>query len=331
MECPSFSARGYELKLEITEACNGACTFCHQGQRRPAAPRFLPEEEAFRWMDWAEDNAVRIIRFTGGEPTLHPGLLFFCNYARLRRFHTILNTNGFAEEALYRRLIPVVSEVRISLPLLDADRLDAVSGGVGRLSKKLTLVDWSLAAGRPVVLLTALLPEVKGRLHEFVELVRQRPGLYWVPLRLEPSQDLRRPWSRADAQEFAEEMAPLMDEYPEVVPGIRDATPFCAVRPVELGARVFAGRAMDCGPFRSLTVTAHGRLRSCYSGRMLPGGNLDQVRQTRAWQAATGLEGLPEECRSCDYRERCRGGCRSPWGMVKHRGARVDYLAGFLA
>lgn len=331
MNCPSFSARGYELKLVITEACNGACTFCHQGQARPAEPAVMSEEQAFLWMDWAEAGGIRILRFTGGEPTLHPHLRLFCHYALLRGFHTILNTNGLAEEARYRELLPAVSEVRISLPLLDADRLDAVSGGVGALGKKLALVDRSLAAGRPVVLLTALLPEVKGRLHEFVELVHRRPGLFWVPLRFESTPALRRPWSRADVQDLAEEMVALMDRYPEDVPGIRNATPFCAVAPVRLGARVFAGRAIDCGPFSSLTVTAAGRLRSCYSGGLLPGGAPDRLRQTRAWRAAAGVEGLPGECRSCEHLARCRGGCRSPWATVKHGEARVDYLARFVA
>ncbi|MFA5285777.1 MAG: hypothetical protein WC347_09295 [Smithellaceae bacterium] len=40
-----------------------------------------------------------------------------------------------------------------------------------------------------------------------------------------------RPWTRADAQSFAEEMADLMDRYPKDAHGIYLAMPFCGVKP----------------------------------------------------------------------------------------------------
>lgn len=330
MKAPQPPPAGYELKMEITEACDAACNFCYQGRARPPLPRLLPRDDVFRWIDWAEDNGIPAVRFTGGEPTLHPDLVALCGYARLRGRKVILNTNGFADPALYRRLLPFVDNVRVSLPLLDSARLDERTGVDGSLEKKMRTVALVLSAGRTVGLLTVLLPEVVGRLGEFVEIVRSHPGTAWIPLRFEPTPDLPRPWSSAQAQAIAGEVGSLMDRHPALVSGIRNATPFCAVEPLALGARVFNGRMTDCGPAGSLTVAAGGDLKSCYAGVDLgPAAPLGELRRGDAWRSCAGTRGLPEECRRCGHVARCGGGCRSPWATVPWRGKRIDYLAGF--
>jgi radical SAM protein with 4Fe4S-binding SPASM domain len=183
-----------------------------------------------------------------------------------------------------------------------------------------------------VALLTALLPENKGRLEEFVRLTREHPGGLWSPLRLKATPDTPRPWSRGDAQDFALEVARLMELYPEQVGGIRLATPFCAVEPVELGARVFLGRAEQCGPYHSLAVGLDGALRACYGAQViLPTAALTEIAQSPGLRDCAALDCLPEECRACAHVARCAGGCRNWPGLVEHRGKWVDHLAGFLA
>lgn len=182
----------------------------------------MPDDDVFRWIDWAVDNGLSPVRFTGGEPTLHPRLKVYCGYARLRQRFVI-------------------------------------------------------------------------------------------------------------AQEFVVEMAGLMERYPEQVKGIFLAVPFCAVSPVELGARVFHGRVPDCGPYGSLTVNARGRLQACCCVREeLTGGTLAELKTRPDFQAVCSRAVLPEECQRCAHVSRCGGGCRKPEGMVLHRGRYIDYLAQFV-
>lgn len=317
-----------ELKIEVTGACNLACAFCYQDPAARSPARHAPQEQVMGWIDWAVDNGLKVVRFTGGEPTLHPGIRTLCNYAHLLGRRLIVNTNGLAPASLYADLLRVVDFFCLSLPLLDAERLDQVSGGRGVLGQKLAFLDQALFAGRPVVLLTPLLPENKGRLEEFARLVRTRPGLSWSPLRLKPTPRDPRPWTRRDAQDFAEEVAGLMERHPAEVKSIHWATPFCAVEPLELGARVFRGRAEQCGPFRSLAVDLEGGLRSCYGAReTLAPAPLAELLNHPGLGDQAGLAGLPRQCRACAHATRCAGGCLASAGQEDFQGQRMDYLA----
>lgn len=328
-----FACQPAEIKIELTGACNLACTFCYQGEAGPEAPRHAPEDQVLGWIDWAVDNGVRGVRFTGGEPTVHPAIKFFCNYAHLRGRFVTLNTNGVSPDGLYADLLRVVDFVCLSLPTLDHGRMDEITGRSGVLAKKLAFLDQALAECRPVALLTALLPENKGRLEGFVRLTQAHPGAIWSALRLKANPAAPRIWTRRDVQDFAVEVAGLMDRYPETARGIELAAPFCAVEPAELGARVFRGRLGQCGPYKSLAVGLDGGLRACYGAREilapapLP---LADILAGEALRACAGPEALPADCRACPHLTRCGGGCRNWPGLVEHQGRQVDYLAGCL-
>lgn len=328
-----FTCQPYEIKIEVTAACNLACSFCYQGPPGQAPARHAPEEQVLGWIDWAVDNGVPGVRFTGGEPTVHPSIKFFCNYAHLRGRFVLINTNGMAPEGLYADLLKVVDWLNLSLPTLDPGRMDEITGRRGVLAKKLATMRQALEAGKGVALLTALLPENKGRLEEFVSLVLAHPGVVWGALRLKATPEEPRPWTRQDAQDFALEVADLMDRYPSVMRGIRLAAPFCAVRPLELGARVFHGRTGQCGPYRSLAVGLDGALRACYGAPKplaLAPRPLAEILAGQDLCASAGPEALPEECRACPHVSSCAGGCRNWPGLVEHHGKWVDHLAGFL-
>jgi len=319
-----FPVEPLELKIEITEACNLSCWFCYQGNASRRVVRHMPSDDVFRWVDWAVDNGIPGIRFTGGEPTLHPEIKALCNYAYLQKRYLILNTNGMAGQRLYRELFSVVSDVRVNLPALDAGRLDAITGAKNVLGKKMACIHQALASVPRTSILTALLPENKGKLEGFARLVREHRGLTWLPLRYESSPDAPRPWTRQDAQDFAEEIAGLMDRYPEHVRGIFLAVPFCAVNPVSLGARVFAGKIKCCGPYVALNVNLDGALDACFgvcdlSARTL----LEEIKNSPELMESCSLSSLPEPCRACRYVSRCAGGCRKPFGLVQCNGKYV--------
>lgn len=322
-----------ELKIELTHACNLRCSFCYLDGGTGHGSRFMLEEAVFRWIDWAQEKGIPAVRFTGGEATLHPLIETFVCYAHLRKRYTILNTNGSADEGLYKSLFPLVNDVRISLPTLEAERMDALTGAAGMLKKKEKTIEMALDIGvGRVCLLTPLLPELHGKLEAFVSYIEERPRLVWMPLRYESSPANSRPWTSDDAQSFAEEMADLMRRYPGKVEGIYLATPFCSVRPMELGARVFHGRAEDCGPFKALNVNAAGRMQACFDvGEVGYAGPSAEIRDMPEVVACASLAALPDQCRVCAYVARCAGGCRKPYGMVCHDGRWIDYLAGFLA
>lgn len=167
------------------------------------------------------------------------------------------------DERFYDDLI--VHDLRVSVPALDRERLDEMTGCSGVLGKKLSLIERTLTAGkRRVSMLIVMRPELIGKLEGFVRLLQASPGLMWVPLRYESSPSNPRPLTRSHMQAFAEEMAGLMDRYPDHAKGIYIAAPFCSVKPKSLGARVFHGRAINCGPYVALNVNFEGNLAACF-------------------------------------------------------------------
>mgnify|MGYP000947723510 CR=1 FL=1 len=321
--------RDFELKLELLDACNARCSFCHQGGRRGRTGALMTPETALRWLRWAVDNRIPCVRFSGGEPTLHPHLLDLAEAACAAGLDVIVNTNGLVTTGMLEAMAHTVQTLKISMPAAGVARCDELVGVDGSLARKVETARTALELGYDVELLTALVPENIDHLEGFIELCADLPGSCWVPLRLEPSPDVRRPISRSELQCLAEQVDKLRERHPSLVPGIRLAAPFCAVDPIQLGARVFSGRAEDCGPFRSLTVDPHGQLVSCYSCRV-------PIEQTADFEAVLrdpevmrllSTAKLPARCRSCIYVARCMGGCACDFALVAHEGGLVDYLA----
>jgi|TARA_B100001964_G_scaffold183397_1_gene203011 radical SAM protein with 4Fe4S-binding SPASM domain len=321
----------FELKIEITERCNATCTFCHQDFGNMKSLKQLDMGQVKFWIDWAARGNISSVRFTGGEPTLHPHLLDMCKKTHDAGLYVTINTNGYTKFVRYERIFPYVDMLKISLPLVDKEKLDKLTGIPNSLEKKLKTITASIEKGFEVQLLTAMVPENIGLIEEYILFVKDIPNLTWAPLRIESSPQDEKPISDYQIIEMAREISRLMDEYPGRVPKLGLATPFCAVEPIELGAKVFAGRGEDCGPFKSLTVTAENELISCYSCRnpITNHNSVQDVRLDKEYQYLADINILPLECQKCDYLTRCMGGCSSPYARVAKSGGQVDYLAKF--
>jgi molybdenum cofactor biosynthesis enzyme MoaA len=104
--------------LVVTERCNFACPYCrtHDG-------RHMRTEHARQVIRlWAE-NGLFALMLTGGEPTVHPGLLEMVKFAKGMGIPRVgLGTNGAADPELYGALVDSgVDDFSISL---DADNAE---------------------------------------------------------------------------------------------------------------------------------------------------------------------------------------------------------------
>lgn len=327
----SIDPDDFELKLEITEKCNSKCTFCHQNFGNRGSKEQMPFSKAAFWIQWAKDQKISVIRLTGGEPMLHRDLLKICTFASSLGLQVTVNSNGYAKKESYRRLHPFVKVLKISLPLILSDKLTNITGVKGSLQKKLNAVINALDIGFEVEILTVMLTDNIDVIEEYVLFVKDIPSLSWVPLRLESSSSDLNPLSPDVIQTIAESWLYLMNKYPNHMPKLRLATPFCAVDPIELGAQVFTGRRQDCGPFKSLTIDVAGRLIACYSCRVpfQKTSSLAEVSSDPEYLRLTRTDDLPHKCLKCCYLDICMGGCVSPHALVTYQGKKIDYLATF--
>jgi radical SAM protein with 4Fe4S-binding SPASM domain len=318
----------FELKIEITERCNSLCSFCHQGYGSSRSSKQINLDQVVERLQWATEVGIQAIRFTGGEPLLHRDLEEMVRTANRSGFFVTINTNGLSSQKKYDLLNPYVDMYKISLPAINSDSLDKLTGVEGSFDKKNETIGHLLASGLEVQILSAIIGNTIGHLEKYVKFCNDIPGLTWSPLRLESSQDDLRPFVPEEIQALAEELSELMDKYPGSVPKLGLATPFCAVEPIELGAKVLMGRGEDCGPFVSLTVTPDNDLISCYSCRESVGSfpTLPQLQKDAEYIRLTGVERLPGKCLSCDYLNKCMGGCAAPEATMEYDAGEIDYL-----
>jgi MoaA/NifB/PqqE/SkfB family radical SAM enzyme len=167
--------------LVLTEKCNFACPYCrcHEGEHLPAA-------QARRTLEiWAAQGLAALV-FTGGEPTLHPGLLDLAKFAKeLGMARVGVATNGAAQLDLYRSLWEHgVDEFSISL---DADNpVDgaALSGRGPRTWHKVVENTREIARHARVTIGLVITETTRGRA---AQVVRFALGLGVADVRVNPA------------------------------------------------------------------------------------------------------------------------------------------------
>lgn len=132
----SDTSQMQRCEMIITEYCNFRCPYCRglsddiYGFRKI---KQLSLDEIKRNIDlWCEGMPLKNIRFSGGEPTLHPHIREAVSYTREKGVERIaISTNGSNKLSLYKELIDLgCNDFSISLDACCADDGDKMAGGV---------------------------------------------------------------------------------------------------------------------------------------------------------------------------------------------------------
>jgi GTP 3',8-cyclase len=114
------------LRLSVTDVCNLRCVYCMPEDMtfRPG-PALLQDDEFARLIRLFASSGFTKIRFTGGEPTLHPGIVDLVRTAvetpGIRR--VALTMNGMLLDQLARPLKDAgLAQINVSLDTLDSRR-----------------------------------------------------------------------------------------------------------------------------------------------------------------------------------------------------------------
>jgi cyclic pyranopterin phosphate synthase len=156
--------RLHYLRFSLTEACNLSCTYClpdgfPEWKRHKAR---LGRDEIATLLAGFRRLGFRKVRFTGGEPTVHPQCRDALTVARKLGYERIaLTTNGLLMQDLDTWIDAGLTELNVSLDSLDEDKFFAVtkSRQVGRVR---TLIEAAAARGLSVKVNTVLLRSKNG-------------------------------------------------------------------------------------------------------------------------------------------------------------------------
>ncbi len=230
------------LRISVTEHCNFRCSYCSPAEGTPFFARkdHLQVDEYDRLIGVFADLGVRHMRFTGGEPLIHPYLPDLIAAAHQHGIGKIsISTNGLllarkAEELQQSG----VNNLNISLDSLEPEVFARVTRG-GNLQEVLHGISVAISAGIPRIKLNVVLMRTENG-HNLADLVRYALAQH-VDIRFIETMPLGQAGSEAQNAEFlsASEAKMLIEK--------------------ELGTLYPAFRPTDNGPARLFQFAEHPR------------------------------------------------------------------------
>ena len=157
--CDAWGRHLNYLRLSITESCNMACRYClPQGFPGWESAKFqMPFETISNFLQAFRKLGFEKVRFTGGEPSLHPNLLSAIEEARSLGYETIsLTTNGSYIRTCLSLAQAGLTHINISLDSIYEDTFFKITGNKN-LKKVLSLIDQALELRMKVRLNTVVL------------------------------------------------------------------------------------------------------------------------------------------------------------------------------
>jgi len=315
-----------EIKFEVTERCNLACTFCHQDFGAKGGTDDLDRDTYERILAAAKNEHIPLVRLTGGEPLLLKSTDEFLRRAKNLGFKVIVNTNAMPlTEKRLQKLQGLVDCFKISLPAADEETMTRLTGNRTTWRKKWEAIDRLQTHGFNTEILTVMTAENIRQFDRFLQLLGPHEKLRWLLLRAESQEGDTRPVTKQDIRDLAGRIseARRSERWKGLTLGL--ATPYCVLENPYDAVELFTGGS-TCGPVQSLTVTSQGTVASCYSRRD-PIDRSKGLRAVGSELAMADFDRLPEVCRQCPLCPDCRGGCHCELALEETPFGKLDYLA----
>ena len=142
----SKNSQMQRCEIILTEYCNFKCPYCKGLDNKIYGNRKIKQlslDEVKNIIDiWCKNKPLKNIRFSGGEPTLHPNIKEIVSYAKMKKIERIaISTNGSNKLKLYKELIKLgVNDYSISLDaccVSDGDKMAGVRGSFTKVTKNI--------------------------------------------------------------------------------------------------------------------------------------------------------------------------------------------------
>lgn len=126
-----------KVDLLITTQCPFNCDHCF------AEKNIYPELEYTQWIDIIQElynYGTKEIVFSGGEPTIYPHLKELLMFSKDLGITTTLSTNGNFPLGKYKKLLPYIDEIGISLDAVNEETNIRVGRGSNQIQEALELI-----------------------------------------------------------------------------------------------------------------------------------------------------------------------------------------------
>lgn len=312
-----------EIKFEITSRCNFSCNFCFNTNSFRRDGKELPSSKIFKIIDNLENEGIKTIRFTGGEPFLRKDIIKIFKYAKSKNLRVKVNTNLTFDKKRIDEFKKYLDYMYISFNLTPKHK-NIIDDNY--LRKKIILFKELSENNINFGLNTVATKHTIEQLKNIGSIVRSF-DCNWTLLRQVPTRTDKNPVNHKDVETLVKNLIEINKEAGKSYH--ITALPFCAYDPEKV-EQVSYG-AKQCGPFFTLSISPSGKIKPCYSIDENLGDAL-KVKISNAWEDRFSadireLKLFPEICKKCKYTYECLGGCRFAAKLLNGSYSSLDPLA----
>lgn len=326
--------KDFLVELSITNECNLKCSYCYASVGN-VLPEVMSKERFIEIVDTLKtdlpEDSIGILALSGGEPTIHPDILFFHTYLRMvfPKAPLYLTTNSIvlSKELLYSLVGVGLQSVAVSLPSMDRTITEQLNKTPGSFNKIVAGLERCLEVSRKTSLkVSANITLNNLNKGVFLDTIRYL-ALLGVP---SIATNIVCPVGNGQTKENSidiKEASELLLEAYGVAADIgvqfvnRTSYNFCVYDPRPKGLnhyRCIVGRFF-------LPINVKGELMICPHasnslGTIRGEGSLVKLWESKGMHEARYNKNLPEECSGCSELEECGGPCKAepqPKNLVK--------------
>ncbi len=297
-----------EVMIEAETKCNFLCKFCFNKLSFAKKGRDLlglSSEEIKKIIKGVSEAGIEIVRFTGGEPLLRKDILELMQFARDLNLQVWLNTNAsLIDENLACKLVPLVDNFLIPIESYDNDKEGEITGHKNSLNKKIVALKYLEKAGAKKVRVgTVAISENIEEFSQLSDFVLSLPidewEFYW-PVGEKADKEL--------LEKLTDNIIKLKDKTDKFIT-IANSVPFCTIDNSYKLNLVCRGAIFENGHSR-LVIDPRGFVKPHYFVEKNIGepGDIMSAWNSSEMKALRNLELLPEECETCRFKFKCRGG-----------------------
>ncbi|MDP3989268.1 MAG: PqqD family peptide modification chaperone [bacterium] len=164
----------FNLEMALTKACDLRCSFCHDTVLPSSGTRaHMPVDKVKSLLSLYSEAGLLRIRYSGGEPTLHPNFEEILAHGKQLGLYQVVFTNGqhMTEKTLTPWKDANVGEVLISLHGSEMTH-DTLTRKVGSYKKAIKAILLTLSAGIDVVVEMTMVQQNLSEIFNTIDIVK---------------------------------------------------------------------------------------------------------------------------------------------------------------
>ena len=303
--------------IEVTEACNFNCKWCYAGSGYNRKYfKHMEKDKLKKLLEILSESDVKQVTYSGGEPTVYPYLDYAIKEARNLDLIVHINTNGYLlTETLAREWRKMgVTQVQINIDSKHPEKHDKIRGRKGSFDRALKAIRNARNSGITCVSQTVLTRENEKEVLDIIKIARnagvERVRIWDMMLsgharekeNLLPKEYLNTLKTVSDfalktgavSIEAGEPLFPLNYET-----GLKVVDSFCVCLAGLLANFSVKGDEYFCCMYRKPLYNIF---------RDLNGEKFEDFHMKALKKFSYSIS-LPEKCKTCEFFEKCRGGC----------------------